>query len=171
MSAYKVQVTTTVIEFDRDAAIGNLQVATRRVARFFDDREIVQSKLPTPPERDFPDDYPLEWDDADRNAFFDAVERGEVDFPFKRTGETEDAFGVRSDALSDGSEIVVENMKDHASDVFGDFDDASTQKIYHGITGWIAVATIQEGLVDQLNNSVQEEFQIQNESVAIFKVR
>lgn len=154
------------IEFDQEALMKAVGEACGKVGIFFDNNNLMASRLPTPPRRRFPQDYPLEWTPEERRDYFQKVARGETTFPYRRTGFTQNQWIIVG--RTTGS-IDIQNLADHARDVFGDFDNKASQKKYHAITGWIAVRDVRDAVVDQLTNAVNEEVQLILGSTVLFK--
>lgn len=138
-----------------------IQKSAQRVALFFDSRDIARDDLiPVPPRRVYPRDYPLEWTQQERNAYFRKVRQGLTTFPYRRTGEITRQLRLRARRIKDGAIIEIDNSVPYAQDVIGDFNNKSLQKLYHRNTGWMPIADRLPMFADRVEVSMQEEIQI-----------
>ena len=149
------------LRLDDDVLVDAIVTASLNIAKFFDAQNIVANDLlPIPPRRSYPQDYPLEWSDEERRAYFAAVQAGLTTFPYQRTGQLFSAFGIKTEKIASGARVTISNTTPYAPDVVGTFETPAPQKRYHRITGWVPIVETTPRFVERLANSVQNELGI-----------
>lgn len=156
------------IEISERAIEGIIFDSIRDVATFFDNRELEREDLATyPRRRQWPQDYPLEWSDNERRAYFAMRASQGLPPAYQRTNTLRESWGFRAVQIPDGGILIFQNTAPYAKDVYGDFFNPNLQKIYHRMTGWPTLNDYTERIIDQLVNSVQEEIQRNFNSVIL----
>jgi hypothetical protein len=145
---------------DEGELVDGLVLSTIRISQFFETRGVLSEVLtPTPRKRNFPSDYPLEWTDAQRRAYFAKVRAGKTTYPYRRTGTL--SSGWRSDVkpTNDGAVLTLRNDTDYAKWVIGSFSQTKPQQYFHSVTGWRPLVEQFDNLADRLEVSIQEDLQ------------
>lgn len=148
------------LTLDESELASDLAVAAYRVTSFFESRGVLSEVLtPVPPRRKYPSDYPLEWTDRQRRAYFAKVRAGKTTYPYRRTGALAKGWRSTVKRTGDGAIITIGNDTDYAKWVVGSFTRPEPQQYFHSVTGWRSLATQFENLSDRLEVSIQEELQ------------
>lgn len=156
----RIRFTPADLSIDDKALAAGIAVSAARVANFFEARGVLADELsPVPRRRSFPGDYPLEWSDRQRRAYFAKVRAGKTTFPYRRTGALSQGWALRASKLANGARLTLSNETDYARWVVGSMGSDQGQQRFHAITGWQPLADRMPGFLDRLEVSIQEELQ------------
>lgn len=122
----------------------------RREVRPFVSQQIDQTLRREPPQRRYPNDYPLEWASAKQRKYVMAKLRAEGNIPYRRTHKQIRSWHVRADYKNGLSSIVVYSDSDVEEFVTG-----KRRQRYHRITGWRSSADVLQVIVIEVEQFVQ----------------
>jgi hypothetical protein len=122
------------------------------------------------PERNYPDDYPLEWESRLQQMAYFASNGFGKGIPYQRTGKLAKAWELFIVEDANGTSFVVENPADAARYVYGSLAQntqraARFQQRFHKKTGW---QTITETVAFWLDAYEEVYLRILDEELAAF---